>query len=141
MANGNEKVLETKVKHLEMIQAVISRMAGNQVQLRTWSVALGTAVIGYVAAKDGNPHAALLAALPAITFWIQDGYYLALEMKFRGLFNSTRTSVDSSTFSMDLGELSASDWLRGCARPGVWLVHLPVLILAIGIGACRWLQH
>ena len=136
MADANDM----KMKYLEMLQTIITRMAGNQVQLRTWSVTLGTAVIGYVAAKDGNPRAALLAALPAITFWIQDGYYLALERKFRGLFDAAAQSTGNPSFSMNFGGLAAGDWLQGCARPAVWLVHLPVLVLAIGVGVWKWLK-
>src|SRR5437764_14572366 len=93
-----------KLKYLEMIQAVIARMAGNQVQLRTWGVALGTAIIGYVAAKDGHLKATLLGSLPAITFWILDGYYLALEKKFRDLFDQVRQQRDESIdFRMSVG--------------------------------------
>ncbi|HWG39055.1 MAG TPA: hypothetical protein VN658_00800 [Candidatus Acidoferrales bacterium] len=124
-----------KLKYLEMIQAAITRMAGNQVQLRTWAVTLGTLVIGYAAAKEGHPRAALLGALPAITFWIQDGYYLALEKKFRTIFDVARESqTDPPDFTMSHGKLAAADWLEGCARPAVWLAHLPVLILAFVVG-------
>jgi hypothetical protein len=124
-----------KLKYLEMIQSVITRMAANQMQLRTWSVTLGVAVIGYAASKDGHPHAALLALLPAFTFWLQDGYYLTLERKFRGLYDRARVAAEPPDMSMDFGGLSAGDWLRGCSRPAVWLVHLPVAVLALVVGA------
>src|ERR1700685_2777947 len=81
-AKGEETMGERRLKYLDMLQSVISRMASNQFTIRTWSIGLGTAVMGYVAAKDQHPTAAMLALLPASVFWLLDGYYLALERKF-----------------------------------------------------------
>jgi hypothetical protein len=126
---------EPRIKYLESLQAVITRMAGNQVQLRTWTVTLGTLVIGYAAAKEGHPRAALLAALPAITFWIQDGYYLSVEKSFRKLFDKARQNAnDPPDFFMSPGRPTAKEWISCCCRSAVWLAHLPVLLLAIMIG-------
>jgi len=129
---------EARIKYLEMLQTSITRMAGNQVQLRTWTVTLGTLVIGYAAAKEGHPRAALLAALPAITFWIQDGYYLSLERNFRELFDRGRQNEsDPPDFFMLPGRPSAKEWANCCWRPAAWLAHLPVLVLAIIVGIRR----
>jgi hypothetical protein len=126
---------ELRVQYLEMIQAVIARMAENQVTLRTWSVALGTAVIGYAASTDSQMWAALLGVLPAVTFWILDGYYLALERKFRALYaQESALDDDKPNFSMKISALTSDDWWEGCGRPAVWLVHSPVLLLAVAIG-------
>ena len=56
-------------KHLEFIQGAIARMAGNSFQMKSWNVALATAAIGFAVAKDSHPKAAVLAILPALTFW------------------------------------------------------------------------
>lgn len=132
---------QLRVKYLEMIQSVVARMAGNQVTLRTWSVALGTAVIGYAAAKSGEPKAALLGMLPAATIWILDGYYLALEEKFRALFDTARVVEDDNPdFSMKIARPNLKQWLTACARPAVWLVHVPVLATALIVGGLAWLK-
>jgi hypothetical protein len=126
---------EPRIKYLEMLQTIIARMAGNQIQLRTWTVTLGTLVIGYAAAEKGHPRAALLAALPAITFWIQDGYYLSLERNFRELFEKARQNEnDPPDFFMSPGRPTAKEWIDICWRSAVWLAHLPVLVLAIIVG-------
>jgi hypothetical protein len=131
---------DKRIKYLDMLQSVISRMADNQVTLRTWSVALGTAVMGYVASKDQHPTAALLAVLPAVVFWILDAYYLALETKFRALFNAARKiDDDKPDFSFDV-EVDPSGWYAALKRPAVCLVHLPVLLLAVGIGGYALLR-
>jgi hypothetical protein len=56
--------------------------------MKAWIVALATAVIGFVAAKDGKPGAAIYALAPALAFWALDAYYLALEFRFRDLYNT-----------------------------------------------------
>jgi len=131
---------QNRIKYLEMLQAVISRMADNEFTLRKWSVGLGTGIIGYVAAKDQHPTAAFLAIFPALVFWFLDAYYLALETKFRVLFDTARkVDDDKPDFSFEV-KVSAGDWSRACKRPAVWLVHVLVLLLAVGIGGLAWLK-
>jgi hypothetical protein len=131
---------EHRIKYLEMLQAVIARMAGNQFTLRTWSVGLGTAIIGYAAAKDGNRKAALLAVFPAVVFWCLDAYCLALERKFRGLFGTAaRVNDDNPSFSFD-APIVRADLFDAMRRPAVWLVHLSVLVVAVVVGGTAWLK-
>jgi len=129
---------EKRMKYLDMLQGAISRMAGNQFEIRKWSIGLGTGVIGYVAAKDQHPVAALLAAFPALVFWILDAYYLALEAKFRGLFDAAaKVPDDAPDFSFAV-VVRASDWFKAFRRPAVLLVHLLVIVLAVAIGGVAW---
>jgi hypothetical protein len=129
-----------RIKYLEMLQAVITRMAGNQFALRAWSVALGTAIVGYAASKDGNRRAALLAAFPAVVFWLLDAYYLALEREFRAIFkDAAKVQDDAPDFSFDV-DVNRTDLKEACKRPAVWPVHLAVLVLAIVIGGTAWLK-
>jgi peptidoglycan/LPS O-acetylase OafA/YrhL len=72
-------------------------------------------------------------------FWILDGYYLALERKFRGLFETaSQLQDDTPNFSFAAG-ISAADWKAACRRPAVFLVHFPVIVLSIGIGVVAFL--
>lgn len=131
---------DKRIKYLEMLQTAIARMAENQFTLRKWSVGLGTAVIGYVAAKDDHPKAALLAIFPAVVFWILDAYYLALEVKFRHLFDTAKAIADDNpnfSFGVTVGR---RDWFNAGMRPAVWLVHLLVLLLAGAISTYAWLK-
>jgi len=113
-------------KPLEFIQSIITRLAGNSFQMKTWNVALATAAIGIVAAKDGKPDAAVYALGPAFAFWILDSYYLALEFRFRTLYS---TAIDSATPSYDLTITPVNLRLLTYAmfRPSVFLLHLPIL--------------
>jgi hypothetical protein len=132
---------DKRIKYLEMLQSVVSRMASNQFTVRTWSVGLGTAVLGYVSGKDQHLMAALLVLLPASVFWILDGYYLALERKFRALFDTAKSLDDDTPNFSFAAPVTSGEWWKACKRPAIVLVHLPVLLLAAGIGIFAMLKR
>lgn len=72
--------------HLEIVQGVISRMAGNSRSCKVWCVTLVAAVLVLVA-RTGEPQHALIAVVPTALFLILDTYYLALERAFIGSYN------------------------------------------------------
>ena len=98
--------MENKVKHLEMIQGVINRMANNSFLLKGWSVILVSALFA-LAAKDSNKRYIYLAYLPTVAFWILDGYFLWQERLYRKLYDKVRKLGDSEIdFSMDVSSVS-----------------------------------
>lgn len=88
---------EKKIKHLEFIQLVITRMNVNSFLLRGWSVTLVAALFAF-AAKDTNIDYVLITYISTPLFWLLDGYYLSQERKYRDLYNVIRqkneTEVD-----------------------------------------------
>lgn len=93
--------MDNKIKHLEMIQGVINRMANNSFLLKGWSVILVSALFA-LAVKDSNICFILLAYFPALAFWILDGYFLWQEKLFRELYNKVRKMNEADIdFSMD----------------------------------------
>ena len=72
--------------HLNILQDVIRRMAGNSASCKNWCVVLVAAMLVLVARTD-TPAYALLALLPTLLFCILDAYYLALEQAFRNSYN------------------------------------------------------
>lgn len=92
---------ENKLKHLEFIQSVISRMASNSFLLKGWSVTLVAALFA-LAAKDSDKKYIVVAYFPVLVFWILDAYFLAQERCFRNLYNSVRAKKEEEIdFSMD----------------------------------------
>ena len=89
---------EDQRKHLEMIQSVITRMAGNSFLIRGWSVTLVSALFA-LAAKDAERAFAAVSYFPCVMFWCLDAYYLSQERKFRSLYESARTAP-SADFGM-----------------------------------------
>jgi hypothetical protein len=114
-------------KNLEFIQGIITRLAGNSFQMKGWNVGLATAVIGFVAAKEGNPGpAAAYAMVPGLAFWLLDGYYLALETRFRELYQS-RVTNNSDELSLKPDPLDARLMVKSFFRPAVLFVHAPMV--------------
>ncbi len=93
--------MENKVAHLEMIQAVIARMAGNSFFIKGWSVTLVAALFA-LAAANTNELFVYLAYFPAFMFWALDAYFLRQERLFRKLYDSVRGAEnDRVDFSMN----------------------------------------
>jgi hypothetical protein len=120
---------EEKLKYLEFLQSVISRMAANSFLTKAWSVTLGTAVLGF-SVKESSWALSLIAAVPIVSFWLLDAYYLGLEKLFRDLWNDA-TKAEQANFNMNPGLLTWQRWSEAALRPAVWLVHLPVFIVSI----------
>lgn len=93
--------MEKKLKHLDLIQGVITRMAGNSFYLKGWCVTVVAAILG-LASKDTNKKFLAVAYYPIVMFWIIDGYFLFQEKLYRRLFNDVR-KIDEEhiDFSMD----------------------------------------
>jgi len=112
-------------KHLEFIQSAISRMAGNSFQMKSWNVALAAAAIGFAAAKDSHPKAAMLALIPSFVFWMLDAYYLLLERAFRNLYEEAVKGT-AAAYSMKIKK-TASMALIAFIRPSVSLIHATMM--------------
>ena len=81
--------MEEKIRYLEMIQGVISRMASNSFALKGWAVTLVSGIFA-LASKDANEAYFLVAYIPIIIFWGLDAYYLLQEKLFRTLYDYVR---------------------------------------------------
>ncbi len=134
--------MEKKLKHLEMIQAVISRMAGNSFLLKGWSVTLAAAVIALAANKESHALLTLIALLPVVMFWVLDGYYLHQERLFRKLYDHVRLqdddavdfSMDTSSFLDDVDTVSQvrmSDTLKYFYLPIIGLIVIAFVFFLI----------
>ena len=104
--------MDKKRAHLEMIQAIITRMSVNSFLLKGWSVVLVSALFA-LAAGNSEKLFVYLAYFPAIAFWILDGYFLRQEKLFRKLYDRVRTLEESVVdFSMDTSVVrnEVSEW-------------------------------
>ncbi len=95
--------MESKLKHLEFIQQVITRMAANSFLLKGWTVTLVVGLFAFANIKDMNSRYILLAFIPAIFFWVLDGYFLQQERKYRDLYKKVSVkAANAIDFSMDV---------------------------------------
>lgn len=78
---------ENKIKHLEMVESIIERMAKNSFQLKAWAMTLVT-VVGALGAKEADKRFMLLAFVPIIGFWLLDAFYVQQERRYKALYRS-----------------------------------------------------
>src|SRR6266849_2635836 len=109
--------MERKLKHLEFIQAAISRMATNSFLFKGWAVTIAAALSAFAAVES---RVALLAIAIASTtmFWAMDGYYLWLERGFVYLHKEVAAKSENEIdFSMRIEKAHAvRRWLKTCLR-------------------------
>lgn len=122
-----------QIKHLEFIQAVINRLAGNSFTVKSWTIALVSGMLAF-AAKDSNPNFAILAFFPALCLWGLDAYYLRQERIFRKLYDAARSNP-SLDCSMDVTTQNAEvDGCFGTAfTPALLAVHVPTMIAIVAV--------
>jgi hypothetical protein len=117
--------MEAKLKHLEMIQGVINRMASNSFLLKGWSVTLISALFA-LAAKDSNQFFLYLAYFPCLAFWSLDGYFLWQERMYRKLYQEvSKAAPESIDFGMNAAkfEKEVDSWFSVCFSTTLRLFH------------------
>ena len=119
-----------KLKHLELIQNVINRLANSSLFLKGWTVIFVAAVLGF-ATKDSKPMYVWLAAIPTLSFWILDGYYLNQERLFRRLYNVVReTDEDAIDFSMNTVSFKQNgDWFKAVFSKTLIFFYVTILLV------------
>ena len=97
--------MENKRKHLEFIQGVISRMAGNLFFLRGWTITLIGALLALFSKNNSPDYIFYFLILVVFILWILDGYFLSQERSYRDLYNHVRKLKEEEIdFSMDISE-------------------------------------
>lgn len=72
-------------KHMDYVQAIITRLANNSFLMKGWALTLSSALLGFAIAQR-HAGLALAAAAPATAFWVLDTYYLRQEHAFRDMY-------------------------------------------------------
>lgn len=93
--------MDAKMQHLQMIQDIISRMAGNSFLLKGWAVTLIAGIFA-LSSNDTDKLYFLVAYIPILVFWGLDSYYLCQERKYRKLYDYVRIKDNAQVdFSMN----------------------------------------
>ena len=94
--------MEAKLKHLELIQGVINRLASDSFRMKGWTVVLLAALFVLLTRQDALD-TAYIALIPILAFWGLDGYFLWQERLFRAHYDQVRTIPPNEIdFSMDI---------------------------------------
>ena len=94
--------MESKLKHLELIQGVINRLASDSFRMKGWTVVL-VAALFVLLIRQNAFDAGYIALLPIVAFWGLDGYFFWQERLFRAHYDNVRKlPAESIDFSMDV---------------------------------------
>lgn len=85
-----------RLKHLEIIQQVITRMASNSFLLKGWSVTLIAALLAIALKEPKAKDMILVGLLPAVMFWGLDGFFLYQERLYRKLWETIAEESQSA---------------------------------------------
>lgn len=99
---------EIKMKHLEFIQSIITRMNTNSFQIKSWAVAIVSALLALYADSE-KIYYIYLAIFPTLIFGLLDAYYLHQERKYRELYKE----VIQEESKVERFDLNAKDYKKG----------------------------
>ena len=89
---------ELMIRHLELIQSTISRMASNSFLLKGWTITLIAGMFA-LASRDASLLFFMITYFPLLIFWCLDSYYLQTERRYRELYRKV-LSAKSADFSL-----------------------------------------
>jgi len=121
--------IEAKLKHLEFIQNVITRMAHNSFLLKGWIITILAVILG-LNKDDMDFKVVLIGIFLTLMFWILDAYFLAQERYFRKRYDEVRVKEPKDIdFSMkvEAKPTSDTDWFVVFTSVTLRLYYLPLL--------------
>jgi hypothetical protein len=83
--------------HINLLQGIINRLAGNSSACKTWCLALVSALLS-LAGATRNPAIAAFALVPVVIFGFVDTMYLAHEKAYRDLYGTIVKAVRDGSY-------------------------------------------
>ncbi|WP_079041171.1 hypothetical protein [Streptomyces sp. Root264] len=107
-SNPDPTITDQQVKHLEFIQAIVTRLGNGSFLIKGWTLT-AAGVFFAVLSKNLSWKVAVTGFLPIIGFWLLDSYYLRQERLFRKLYDAVRLPGSTvQPFSMNVGSYHSS---------------------------------
>lgn len=120
--------MDNKIKHLEFIQSIITRMNTNSFLIKGWVVTLMAAVLAVSTTKD-TEIIPFLNYLILPVFWLLDAYYLSQERKYRSLYNDVREKTETQIdFNLDASSYKEQ---RNCWASSIFSSVLIIFYLSL----------
>ena len=128
--------MEEKIKHLEFVQNVITRMNTNSFQLKGWVITIVSALLALYASSD-NVLYIFVAIVPVVVFWCLDAFYYKQERLYRKLYQDIVNDNNISRFDMNASKYEVCYckvfWSKTIA--GLYCT-IAVLLLLLGLFLC-----
>ena len=95
---------EDRRKHLDFIQAIVTRMSAASANSKSWLLPVVTATYGY-AITENSAGIATLGICASLLFMYLDANYLRQERQFREIYNSVAAGSVLPNFSLKYADL------------------------------------
>ena len=120
---------ETKSKHIDLVQSIITRMAQNSFVIKGWMITIVVGLFLFLQ-KDNLQNNFLIYLFPIIGFWLLDSYYLWQERLYRKLYGSVISNLkESSDLKLSLEEFkNSTKYLSALFSITEILTYLPVAL-------------
>jgi hypothetical protein len=125
--------MEKKLKHLEFLQLVITRMNVNSFLIKGWAVTLVAAIFA-IEAKNSRTMCVFITLVTTFIFWLLDAFYLSQERQYRSLYNVIRIKEEKDIdFDMNASPYNSgrNTWIGGFFSSTLCLFYITVLSLTI----------
>ncbi|MFE4451893.1 hypothetical protein [Streptomyces sp. NPDC056796] len=124
-----------RIKHLEFIQAIVTRLGNNSFLLKGWAITLTAAVLA-LSSGQLSWQIALSGIVPLLGFWFLDAYFLRQERLFRALYEDVRRP-DSAVemMAMNVGPYLTRVTLAKAAFSQTLVLLYGALLIAHGVVA------
>ena len=132
--SGGKTDMESKIRHLEMIQSVIARMNSNSFLLKGWTVTIVVALFAFANVKDMDSNLILLAIIPTLFFWGLDAFFVHQEWLFIKLYECVTTQNEKDiNFSMKTNpfKFQVRKWRYALLSKTILPFYLPITFLVI----------
>ena len=106
-------------KHLDHIQAVITRHNSNSFMIKGWAITICTVVLT-VAGTWKEPVIALISLVPILVFWLLDSFYLANERCYVSLYT---TAISGYILKVKNKDLLISEQIKTPTQDGKEIIE------------------
>lgn len=129
------EIMENKIKHLEMIQAIIIRMAQNSFMIKGWALTLVVAMFAFVPKTAGL--FVPIVIVPILIFTLLDAYYLQLERRYRKLYDIVRNKEEAEIdFELKITKECkdrSNSFLNCTFSRSILFYYISILCVSVGI--------
>jgi len=126
--------MENKLKHLEFIQNIITRMNTNSFQIKGMSITITAALLA-LTASDYNILYVSIAYFSLFIFWGLDAYYLSKEKGYRELYEEVRGLTEVNIdFNLKLKKEyteGTNSWNHTLLNKTIWMLYSLQAIIAL----------
>ena len=135
---------EDKLKHLELVQAIIARQAQNSFIIKGWAITVITLVFAITEAENSNPYDFLIAIVPTMVFWYMDALYHQQERKFRKLHEAISKDIREGTNEVELFKIDMNGYLDqvpSLLRTALSRTNLPIPATSLVVTVLLVIAH